>query len=173
MCLCHHCNQSIHVTEVTTVTTLFAGLQHKTHAVTFCLCQIALKPNSIMCLCQIGLNWTVSCKFKKWCRMLSHIKAKSCKRRLRKRDLPVFTILVVMTLTSDMVRCNRSCGFLDFYEEMHSHMWTHTENTPENSFIYLGNKEWYCIFKTSCIISCSFFFSQHAIYFIISSCHFQ
>jgi len=111
-CLCHQCNQSIHVTDGMTVTTLSASLQHRTSVVAFCLCQITLKPNIIMCLCQIALNQTVSRKFKKLCKMFSRIKAKLCKWRSHKRDLPVFTIVIVMTLTSNMVYCNRGHGFL-------------------------------------------------------------
>jgi len=111
-CLCHQCNRCIHVTDGTTVTAVSASLQHKTSAVTFCLCQIAVKPNIVMCLCQIALNRSVLRKFKKWCKMFSYIRAILCKRRLRKRDLRVFTIVIVMTLTSDMVYCNWGRGFL-------------------------------------------------------------
>jgi len=38
-CLCHQCNQSIHVTEGVTMMSLSASLQHKTSAATFCPCQ--------------------------------------------------------------------------------------------------------------------------------------
>ena len=41
---------------------------------------------------------------------------------------------------------------------------TRRETTLEIQFIYLGNKEIYCIFKTCCIISVSF---STAVYFII------
>jgi hypothetical protein len=112
VCLCHQCNQCIHVTDGTTVTALSASLQHKTSAVTFCLYHIAVNPNIVMCLCHIALNRSVLRKFKKWCKMFSHIRAKSSKRRLCKRDLHIFTIVIVMTLTSDMVYCNWGRGFL-------------------------------------------------------------
>ena len=68
VCLYHHCNQSIHVTDAMTVTSLSASLRHKMSAATFHLCQIML-------------NWTLSHKFKKWCTFSSHIKVKSCNKR--------------------------------------------------------------------------------------------
>jgi len=41
-------------------------------------------------------------------------------------------------------------------------MQMHTENIPRNYFIYLGNKEIYCILKTCCTIC----FIFHKILFI-------
>jgi hypothetical protein len=65
--LYHQCNQSIHVTDAMTVTSLSASLGHKISVATFHLCQIML-------------NWTLSHKFKKWYKLSSHIKVKSCKK---------------------------------------------------------------------------------------------
>jgi hypothetical protein len=42
VCLYHQCNQSVRVTDGMTVTLFSDGLQHKTSAATFHLCQIAL-----------------------------------------------------------------------------------------------------------------------------------
>jgi len=36
-------------------------------------------------LCQIALNWTLSCKFEKWCKISSCIEVKSHKKNLHKK----------------------------------------------------------------------------------------
>jgi hypothetical protein len=69
--LYHHRNQSTHVTDSVTVTSLTAGLLQMTRAA----------KNSI---CQIALNRKLLRKFEKWCEFSSRIKAKSLKKKSRK-----------------------------------------------------------------------------------------
>jgi hypothetical protein len=68
-CLYQQCNQSIHVTDGVTVTSLSASLLNKIN--------VAMDH-----LCQITLNWKLLHKFAKWCKFSSRIKAKSCKQKL-------------------------------------------------------------------------------------------
>jgi len=60
----HQHNQLIHVTDGLTVMSLSASLLQKISAATDRLCQIAL-------------NRTLSRKFEEWCKLSSHVKAKS------------------------------------------------------------------------------------------------
>jgi hypothetical protein len=70
MWLCHQHNESIQVTDGVTVRSLPASL---------------LKMSATMDrLCQIALNWKFLCKFEKWCKFSSRVKAKSCKTKSRK-----------------------------------------------------------------------------------------
>jgi hypothetical protein len=65
-------NQSIHMSDGVTVTSLFASLQHKASMATDHLSQIML--------CQ-----KLSHKFEKWCRFSSYVKAKSHKKSRKTR----------------------------------------------------------------------------------------
>jgi hypothetical protein len=65
-CLYQQCNQSIHVTDGMTVTSLSASLLNKI--------SVAMDH-----LCQITMNKKLSHKFGKWCKFSSIIKAKSRK----------------------------------------------------------------------------------------------
>jgi hypothetical protein len=69
--LYHHRNQSTHVTDGVTVTSLSARLLQMTSAA----------KNS---LCQIALNRKILRKFEKCCEFSSRIKAKSLKKKSRK-----------------------------------------------------------------------------------------
>jgi hypothetical protein len=69
--LYHQRNKSIHVTDGVTMTSLSASLLQKIHA-------------AMDRLCQILLNWKLSCKLEKWCNFSSSVKAKSCKKQLHK-----------------------------------------------------------------------------------------
>ena len=71
-CLYYQCNQSIHVTDGITVMSLSASLQHKKCAARGLLSQIVL-------------NWKLSYEFKKWCKFSSHVTAKSCNKKSRKK----------------------------------------------------------------------------------------
>jgi DNA/RNA-binding domain of Phe-tRNA-synthetase-like protein len=66
--LYHQCNQSIHVTDGVTVTSLSASLLQKIRAATDHLCQITL-------------NQKLSHELKKWSKFSNRIKAKSHKMR--------------------------------------------------------------------------------------------
>jgi 2-hydroxy-3-keto-5-methylthiopentenyl-1-phosphate phosphatase len=70
-CLYHQQNQSIHVTEGMTVTSLSASVVQK----------ISLAADH---LCQMVLNQKLSHKFEEWSKFSSCIKAKSGKRKSRK-----------------------------------------------------------------------------------------
>lgn len=67
--LFHHLHQSIHVTDGMTVMSLPAGLLQKITATT-------------ECLWQTNLNQKLLHKFKKWCKFLSRVTAKSRKNKL-------------------------------------------------------------------------------------------
>ena len=69
--LCHHCNQSIHMTDRVTVSSL-----------TFSLQKISVATDLLL---QIALNWKLSLIFEKWFKFLSRLKWYHVKR-----DLPVF-----------------------------------------------------------------------------------
>jgi hypothetical protein len=60
----HQCNQSIHLSDGVKVTSLSASLLQKIRA-------------SVDRLCQIAFNQKLLLKFKKWCKILSCVKAKS------------------------------------------------------------------------------------------------
>jgi hypothetical protein len=68
-------NQSVHVTDGVTVTSLSAGLLQKISVVTGYLYQIRL-------------NWKFLHKFRKWCKFSSCVKVKLCNKNV-KQDLPV------------------------------------------------------------------------------------
>jgi hypothetical protein len=67
-CWYHERNQSIHVTDGVTMTSLSGSLLQKISA-------------AMDHLCQIVLNWKWSCKFEKWCKFSSRIKTKSHKKK--------------------------------------------------------------------------------------------
>lgn len=54
-CLYNQCNQSIHITDGVIVTSLSVSLLQKI--------SVAMDH-----LCQIALNWKLSCKSEKWCK---------------------------------------------------------------------------------------------------------
>jgi len=71
-CLYYQCNQSIHVTDVVTVTSLSASLRHK-------------KSVARGLLSQTVLNRKLLYEFKNWCKFSSRVTAKSCKKKLCKK----------------------------------------------------------------------------------------
>jgi len=76
----------MHMTDGVTVSSLSASHQHKTSTAT----------NRV---CQITFNWTLSQKFKKWCKFSSHIKAKSGKKKLLK-ERPACTLYFIIGMTA-------------------------------------------------------------------------
>jgi hypothetical protein len=72
----HQCNQSIHVTDGMTVTTLSSSLQHKATA-------------TMDCVCQMTLNRKLSHKSEKWLNSEVALQRYRAKRYRVKRDLPV------------------------------------------------------------------------------------
>jgi len=70
------------MTDDVTVLSLSASLQHKTSTATDRVCQIVF-------------NRTLSQKFKKWCKFLSPIKAKSGKKKLHK-ERPACTLYFII-----------------------------------------------------------------------------
>jgi len=90
-------NQCIQVTDGLTVTLCSASLQHNDKS-NHRLCmphRVKLKITAY-CLCQIQLNWTLSCEFKKWCQFSNRVK----------RDLPVYKFL--QTQVNGSLRDNTS-----------------------------------------------------------------
>jgi hypothetical protein len=83
--LYHQYNQSIHVTDGMTVTSLPASLLQKISMTTNCLCQIALNRNLLR-------------KFEKWCKFSSRVEAKSRKMKLRKTRITVLYIFIIMSV---------------------------------------------------------------------------
>jgi hypothetical protein len=67
-CLYNQCNHSIHITDVVIVISLPASLQ-----------KISMTTD---CLCKIALQWKLSHKFEKLCKLPSHVKAKWRKTRV-------------------------------------------------------------------------------------------
>ena len=65
VCLYHQCNQSTHLTDGMTVTSLSASPQHKTSAATSSMPNHTKLKIITYRLCQIILNQSLSCKFKR------------------------------------------------------------------------------------------------------------
>jgi len=88
-----HRNQSTHVTNGMTVMSLSASLLQKIRV-------------TVVCICQIMLNWKLSLQFWKWYKYSSHFKVKfNCTNW----DLPVlqFGILNWINCSFELNRCQR------------------------------------------------------------------
>jgi hypothetical protein len=117
MWLYHQRNQTIHVTDGVTVTSLSASLQHKTQAAMDHICQIILnKKLSHYCPRQITLNRKLSRKFEKWCKFSSHVKAKSHKKKLSTMRLACsffFLLFAPDDSTQHFIKANTVCIMTD------------------------------------------------------------
>lgn len=53
------------------------------------------------CVCPDTLNWTLLCKFTKWCKFSNHIKVKLCEKKLHKKR-PAFIQVCIKWCTNNM-----------------------------------------------------------------------
>jgi hypothetical protein len=121
--LCHQHHQSIHVTDGVTVTSLPASLLQKMSVTTDRLCQITL-------------HRKLSCKFKKWCKFSSCVKAKSrntrttctriCALLLASNIMKSIMLKALIVTVTDMTAVNlhtqaEPCWFFVVYIYIHTY----------------------------------------------------
>ena len=88
-----------------TVTSLSASLQNKTIDLGSCMPHCVKLKIITYCPCQIVFDWTLSHKFKKWCKFSSHIKAKSRKKKSHKKRPVCNEICIYYLLCFFVFKC--------------------------------------------------------------------